>query len=136
MIFFGLAAVLILFTILWVVSIRIENSSIADVAWGPGILVIGLIYYFTSDSFSLRAQVTLALLAIWAMRLGIHLFYRMREHGEDFRYSKMREDYEDSWWWVSLFKVFLLQALVAWVISLPIYFAIVSLAPTALTIVV
>jgi len=130
----GLAAVLILFTVLWAVSLRLENSSIADVAWGPAILIIGFTYYFTSDGFSLRAQVTLALLAIWAMRLAVHLGMRLRLQGEDARYVKWRDEYEDSWWWISYFKVFLLQAVVAWVISLPIYFAIVSL-PTPLNII-
>jgi steroid 5-alpha reductase family enzyme len=129
----GLAAILILFTILWVVSLRLENSSIADVAWGPGILVIGLTYYFTSNGHSPRAHVTLALLAIWAIRLAAHLYIRMRLQGEDFRYVKWREEY-DHWWLVSYVKVFLLQAVIGWIISLPIYFAIVSVAPASLTV--
>jgi len=128
----GLAAILILFTILWAVSLRLENSSIADVAWAPGILVVGLIYYFTSDGAPLRAHLTLALLAIWALRLGAHLGLRTRLQGEDFRYVRWREEYEQ-WWLVSYFKVFLLQAVVGWLVSLPIYFAIVSVEPTALT---
>jgi len=128
----GLAAILILFSALWAVSLRLENSSIADVAWGPGILVIGLVYYFTSDGLPLRAHLTLALLAIWAIRLGTHLFIRTRQQGEDFRYVKWREEYEQ-WWLVSYFKVFLLQAVVAWIVSLPIYFAIVSVGSTSLT---
>ena len=133
MLLLGLAAIVVLFTALWVVSLRLQNSSIADVAWGPGILAIGLTYYFTSDSGSTRAHLTLALLAIWAIRLGVHLFIRLRLQGEDFRYVKWRDEY-DHWWLVSLFKVFLLQSVVAWVISLPIYFAIVSLEPRGLTI--
>ena len=132
MLLFGLAAIVILFLILWAVSIRLQNSSIADVAWGPGILAIGLTYYFTSDSGSTRAYLTLALLAIWALRLATHLYFRMQLQGEDFRYVRWRDEY-DHWWLVSLFKVFLLQAVVAWVISLPVYFAIVSLEPRALT---
>jgi steroid 5-alpha reductase family enzyme len=128
----GLAVIVILFTALWAVSLRLQNSSIADVAWGPGILVIGLTYYFTSDGHSLRAQVTLALLATWAVRLASHLFFRMRLQGEDYRYVKWRDEYEH-WWLVSYFKVFLLQAVVAWIVSLPIYFAIISLAPSSLT---
>jgi steroid 5-alpha reductase family enzyme len=128
----GLAAILILFTVLWAVSLRLENSSIADVAWGPGILVIGLTYYFTGDGAPLRAHLTLALLAMWAIRLGTHLGIRTRLQGEDFRYVKWRDDYEH-WWLVSYFKVFLLQAVIAWIVSLPIYFAIVSLAPASLT---
>jgi steroid 5-alpha reductase family enzyme len=129
----GLAASVLFFTILWGVSLRLQNSSIADVGWGPSILLIGLTYYFTSDGALLRAQLTLVLLAIWAVRLGLHLFYRQRREGEDYRYTKWRDEYEDSWWWFSYFKVFLLQSVVAWVVSLPIYFAIVSVGPPSLT---
>ena len=133
MVFLGLAAILILFTGLWAVSLRQQNCSIADVAWGPGILLIGLVYYFTSDGRTLRAHLTLALLAIWAIRLATHLYVRMRLQGEDFRYVKWRDDY-DHWWLVSYVKIFLLQAVVGWIISLPIYFAIVSVVPASLTI--
>lgn len=132
MLLLGLAAIVILFSILWAVSLSLENSSIADVAWGPGILAIGLTYYFTSDGFPLRAQLTLALLAIWAIRLAAHLGVRTRLLGEDFRYVRWREEY-NHWWLVSYFKVFLLQAVIGWIISLPIYFAIVSMDPTSLT---
>ena len=40
----GLAAVLVLFTALWLVSLLLRNSSIVDMWWGPGILLIGLTY--------------------------------------------------------------------------------------------
>jgi steroid 5-alpha reductase family enzyme len=130
----GLAAIVILFTILWVISVLLENSSIVDVAWGPGIFVIGLTYYVTGDGGSLRAHLTLALLAIWAIRLATHLFLRMRLLGEDYRHVSWRDQYEGHWWWVSYFKVFLPQSVIAWIVSLPIYFAIVSLAPRSLTI--
>lgn len=129
----GLAAIVVLFTLLWLWSVRLQNSSIADVAWGPGILVIGLTYYFTSDGFPLRAHLTLALVAIWAIRLAAHLGLRMRLEGEDYRYVRWRDEYEDSWWYVSYVRVFLVQAVLAWAVSLPIYFAIVSLRPPSLT---
>jgi steroid 5-alpha reductase family enzyme len=130
----GLAAVVVLFTILWAVSLRLEDASIADVAWGPGSLVIGLTYYFTSDGSPIRGRVTLVLLAAWAIRLALHLGARNRLQGEDARYVKWRDQYEEQWWWISYFKVFLLQSVIAWLISLPIYFAVVSLAPASLTV--
>lgn len=129
----GLVAILIFFTILWGLSIRLQNSSIADVGWGPGILVIGLTYYLSSDGYPLRAHLTLALLALWAVRLGGHLGWRNRLEGEDYRYARWRDEYEDNWWWFSYVKVFLLQAVIAWIVSMPIYFAIVSLVPPELT---
>ena len=141
MLLYGLAAILVLFTVLWVVSLRLENSSIVDVAWGPGILAIGLTYYLTgpsfyfasADGFVLRPHLTLALVALWAFRLASHLYARMRLLGEDFRYVGWRDRYEGHWWWISFFKVFLLQGFLAWVVSLPLYFAVVSMAPRALT---
>lgn len=132
MILLGLAAVLILSTIVWALSLRLQNASIADVAWGPAILVIGLTYYFTSDGAPVRARLTLVLLAIWAIRLALHIGTRNRLEGEDYRYVKWRDQYEDSWWWFSYIKVFLLQAVIAWIVSLPIYFAVVSLGPSTL----
>lgn len=135
MLLLGLAVSVLIFTILWVLSLRLQNSSIADVGWGPNILLIGLTYFFTSDGALLRGQLTLALLAIWAVRLGLHLFHRQRLEGEDYRYTKWRDEYEGKWWVISYFRVFLLQAIVAWVVSLPVYFAIVSVGPAALGII-
>ena len=133
MLLLGLATSVVFFTILWAVSLRLQNTSIADVGWGPNILLVGLTYYFTSDGYLLRAQLTLALVAIWALRLAWHLSTRMRNEGEDFRYSRWRDEYEDTWWWLSYVKVFLVQSIIAWVVSLPIYFAIVSVGPQSLT---
>ena len=133
MLLLGLVASVLFFTALWGYSIRIQNSSIADVGWGPAILVIGLTYYLTGGGYPARAYLVLALVALWGLRLAGHLGMRNRLEGEDFRYVRWRDEYEDSWWWFSYVKVFLLQSVVAWVVSLPIYFAIVSLTPASLT---
>jgi steroid 5-alpha reductase family enzyme len=131
----SLVAIVALFTILWYVSVRLEDSSIVDIAWGPSILVLSLIYYFTGNGAPLRAGLTVALVAIWAIRLGVHLYLRNQTQGEDARYEIMRSRRGRSWWWYSYFRVFLLQALTAWVASIPLYFAIVSVAPQNLTII-
>ena len=131
----GLAAILIVFTILWVVSIRLEDSSIADVAWGPAVLILALTYYFLGNGAPPRARLTLLLVACWAIRLGAHIFLRNQAEGEDFRYEYLRSRYRSTWWWFSYFRVFLLQAVLAWVVSIPLYFAIVSVAPRTLTII-
>jgi steroid 5-alpha reductase family enzyme len=131
----GLVVILIIFTIVWVVSVRLEDSSVVDIAWGPGILLLALTYYLTSNGAPVRARLTLALVAIWAIRLGAHLFIRNQAQGEDFRYETMRARRGPSWWWYSYFRVFLLQAVMAWIVSIPLFFAIVSIAPQSLNIV-
>ncbi len=131
----GLAVIVLLLTILWLVSLRLNDASIADIAWGPGILILALTFYFTSNGAPARARLTLALVAIWAVRLAAHLFVRNQLQGEDFRYEMLRSRYGRSWWWFSYVRVFLLQAVLAWIVSIPLYFAIVSVAPRTLTIV-
>ena len=129
----GLAAVLALFTGLWLVSLLVKNSSIVDMWWGPGILLIGLTYAITSDSQASRASAVLAMLTLWAVRLAWHIGLRNIGHGEDFRYAKWRRERGPSWWWFSYVKVFVLQAVIAWLISMPLYYAIASPQPAQVT---
>ena len=129
----GLIAVIALFTGLWLVSLVLKNSSIVDMWWGPGILLIGLTYTLTSGSGTSRSRMVLALLALWALRLAWHIGARNIGHGEDFRYAKWRRERGGSWWWFSFFKVFLLQAVIAWVVATPLYFAITATQPIHFT---
>ena len=129
----GLAAVVALFTALWLVSLLVRNSSIVDMWWGPGILLIGVTYAVTSNSAGDRDSVVVGLLALWAVRLAWHIGARNIGHGEDFRYAKWRRERGASWWWFSYFKVFILQAVIAWIISMPLYFAIAAPAPARFT---
>jgi len=129
----GLAAVVALFTILWVASLILRNSSIVDMWWGPGILLIGLTYFLTTAGAQSRGRVIVALLALWAIRLAWHIGARNIGHGEDFRYAKWRRERGAAWWWFSYFKVFLLQSVIAWIVSLPLYYAIAPVAPVGLT---
>ncbi len=129
----GLAAVVALFTILWIVSLIVRNSSIVDMWWGPGILLIGLTYLMTTDGAQARGRLVVALLALWALRLAWHIGARNIGHGEDFRYAKWRRERGASWWWFSYFKVFLLQSVIAWIISMPLYYAIAPATPERLS---
>ena len=86
----GLAAVVALFTILWLVSLAVRKTSIVDMWWGPGILLIGLAYMFSTDGDRMQSTLVVTLLALWAVRLAWHIGARNIGHGEDFRYAKWR----------------------------------------------
>ena len=129
----GLAAVLVLFTGLWLVSLAVRNSSIVDMWWGPGILLIGVTYKLTTAGADNRGALVLSLLMLWAIRLALHIGARNIGHGEDFRYAKWRSERGASWWWFSYFKVFVLQAVIAWIISMPLYYAISPAEPVHFT---
>jgi steroid 5-alpha reductase family enzyme len=129
----GLAAVIALGILLWLVSLAVRDSSIVDIAWGPLILAIGLTYFLTTGGFASRRTLIVACVALWATRLAWYIGRRNLGHGEDFRYAAWRRQYGDRWWWFSYFKVFLLQGVIAWIVALPLFYAITSDAPVTLT---
>ena len=129
----GLAAVIALGIILWLVSLAVRDSSIVDIAWGPLIFLIGLTYYLATDAPGSRARLIVALVALWAVRLAAHIGARNLGHGEDFRYAAWRAQHPDTWWIRSYFKVFLLQGVIAWIVAMPLFYAITTNASSGWT---
>jgi steroid 5-alpha reductase family enzyme len=114
------AAVIALATLLWGVSLRLRDASIVDVFWGPMFVVIATVGFLQGGGLPARKAIVLALVAVWGLRLAVHLAVRSRGRGEDYRYREMREKHGSRWWIVSLPYVFLLQATIASVVALPI----------------
>lgn len=129
----GLAAVIALGILLWLVSLAVRDSSIVDIAWGPLLFLVGVTYYATTTAPGSRARLMMALVALWAVRLAAHIGARNLGHGEDFRYAAWRAQHPDTWWIRSYFKVFLLQGVVAWIVAMPLYYAITSASPVHFT---
>lgn len=125
----GLVVTLAAFTLLWLVSLRLRDASIADPFWGPGFLLLTLTYLLGGGEPSRRGILVTGLVAAWALRLGIHLWKRNRGHGEDPRYAAMRERHGDRFGGVSLFTVFWLQAVILWVVALPIFGGVTGSGP-------
>ena len=120
----GLAVAAVAFSILWLVSLALENASIVDIFWGPGFILVGAYYAVTvSGAPTLRGLLILGLVTVWGLRLALHIGIRNAGAEEDFRYRKWREEAGANFWWFSLFKVFLLQAFVLWIVSSPLLLA-------------
>jgi steroid 5-alpha reductase family enzyme len=116
----GGAAILGFMLLLWAISLLIKNSSIVDIFWGFGFVASTWLYFFLSpEGVFIRKIILLALVTIWGMRLTLHILLRNWKKPEDFRYQKWRKESGNSWWIRSLFKVFLLQGLLMWIISAP-----------------
>lgn len=111
----GGLAILALMLLLWLASLRLHDASIIDAFWGPGFLLAAGVY----AALLKPNWLLLALVAIWGLRLGIHIARRNWGRGEDFRYRQWRQEAGTNWWWRSFFKVFLLQGALMWVISVP-----------------
>jgi steroid 5-alpha reductase family enzyme len=124
---FGSAAVAVgSFAALWLLSLPLKNSSIVDPFWGPGFAVVAWTAYLLADDPGGRGVLVASLVSAWGLRLGLHLTIRNWGKGEDFRYQTFRRRWRGPYWIVSLFRVFLLQAALLWVVSLPVQVAMVD----------
>ena len=120
--------------LLWLTSILIRDVSIIDRSFAVLLTAVTTVAFFLSEGVEIRKQLILLLVGVWAFRITFYLVRRHWGQGEDPRYTKLRSwvDNERAFVWLSLRKVFLLQGVVIWLVSLPIQIAQVYLAPTAL----
>jgi steroid 5-alpha reductase family enzyme len=120
----GLLVVVVAFSLMWLISVVIANASIVDVFWGIGFIIIGWYYLATvPDSPTARGWLACVLVTIWGLRLALHIGARNLGADEDFRYRRWRQRAGSRFWWISFFKVFLLQAIVLWIVSSPLLLA-------------
>jgi steroid 5-alpha reductase family enzyme len=126
---------LVLMTVLWLVSLVIKNSSIVDIFWGTGFVILAWVYFvLTPGGFIARKLLLTILTTLWGLRLSLYILRRNWRKPEDFRYQKWRWESGSRWWWKSFFQVFVLQGLLMWIISTPLLKAQSGLMPAHLTI--
>lgn len=114
-------AVLALLVATWLLSIKLRDVSIVDIAWGLGFVVIAWVAFATGDGDAGRRTLLAVLVTIWGLRLAGYIGRRKLRHpGEDSRYGEWRKKWGDRFWIVSLVNVFLLQAVLVWIVSLPV----------------
>ncbi|WP_417484401.1 DUF1295 domain-containing protein [Maricaulis salignorans] len=120
--------------ILWAISIPLKDVSFIDSFWAFGfVLVVGLSFILTPDGAPGRRLLLLGLTAIWGLRLGGYLFWRWRKEGPDKRYAAMFKHVKpEQKHWHSFKFVFMLQAVLLWIVSLPVQLGQVSATPAAL----
>lgn len=117
---FAFVGVMFMMTLLWIISIRINNVSIVDIFWGIGFIVVSGIYLYFDEEIRARDIMVFVLVAIWGLRLSLYLLLRNYGKPEDFRYQEFRKKYgAHRYWWFSFFQVFLLQGALITIISLP-----------------
>jgi steroid 5-alpha reductase family enzyme len=119
-----LGVVLAFGTLLWLLSLRLRDASIADIFWGPFFLLQAVMYAaLRPDGFDGRQLLVLGVVAIWAIRLATHIASRHAGRDEDDRYARWRRQHGDAWPLRSLLQVFWLQGGLAWIIGAPLLVA-------------
>jgi steroid 5-alpha reductase family enzyme len=122
----ALGVVVGLWCLVWLVSVAVRDASIADLMWGVGFVVVAGVALAAGSAHGPRRLLVAALTTLWALRLTAYLAWRNLGHGEDYRYRAMRRRFGARFPLVSLVSVFLLQAALVWIVSLPVQAAILA----------
>ncbi len=131
----GVMFVICVFVVgLWLASIALKDTSIADIFWGFGSAGMAWVFYFAAKGADPRATVTLVLATLWGVRLGAYIGWR-NWGAEDARYARLRRHVTDqgkSYVWHSLRAVFGFQGVCMVLCTLPLLVAIIAPSPARL----
>ena len=129
---YSLASIAIFAFAGWLLSILRNNVTHVDSMWS----LFFVLAAYTTAIFVLfvypapvRLILVLACVTIWALRLFIYLTQRNWGSHEDARYVLIRNNNQPHFWFKSLYIIFGLQALLAWVISVSLHAAITNITP-------
>lgn len=120
-----LAITLVLILGVFAIAARTRRFDLIDSFWGIGFGVVAVVTYIVSaDQGDLVARsVITALTEVWGLRLAAHIHTRNRLRTEDRRYAEMAERAGAHLYRYMLTRVYLVQAVLLWFVSLPVQFA-------------
>ena len=115
----GLGSISLLALLTWVVATLHRDVSVVDSMWGIFIVAAALEYSLSLPPSDTRGNWMLFLAGAWALRLSGYITWRNWGHGEDRRYQEIRKRNQPRFAFKSLYLVFAVQAVLAWVVSAP-----------------
>ena len=99
---------------------RQGRVSVVDTSWGLGFVAVALVAAFAGDGPVWRRLLLVVLVTIWGLRLAWHMHRRNSGKGEDPRYAEMLSGQPGHPLVVAIRKVYAIQGLSIWFVSLPI----------------
>jgi steroid 5-alpha reductase family enzyme len=115
------ATVLTLLLATYAASRPLNDVSIVDIAWGLAFVDVAWVAGAVAGGDATRTALAVVLATVWGLRLAGYIALRKARHpGEDPRYARIRNQFVT---------VFLLQAALAWIISLPLQAAAAATDP-------
>ena len=124
--FVSLAAITAFAMFGWMISLLRNNVTHVDSMWSLFFFFVSLSSVLLTADTSLRAQIILILVSIWALRLFVYLTWRNWGPHEDHRYVQIRNNNQPNFWLKSIVIIFGLQAVLAWIISMSLFGAVAS----------
>ena len=103
----------------WIASVARRDASLVDRMWSLMIAGPAVVYAAQSSWSSPRAIALLVLVLAWGLRLSAYITWRNWGHGEDRRYQQIRARNQPHFALKSLWLIFALQMVLAWIVSPP-----------------
>ncbi len=128
----GLALIAVLALLTWSASLVQRDASLVDRMWSLMIAGPTLVYAAQTAWTSPRAVAVLVLVLAWGVRLSAYITWRNWGHGEDRRYQEIRARNQPHFAFKSLYLIFALQMVLAWIVSAPTLAALVGDHPFGL----
>lgn len=132
-------ALFIYIFIAFIVGTIKKNNAIMDIFYGPAYFVVVMTSFilnlvFTS-TYCIRQVIISLLVLIWAVRLATYVFIRNRGKSEDYRYKAMRERWKKNVAVKSLFKIYLFQGIIVFLVGFPVWFVNISENPCVISLI-
>ncbi|MFD8491625.1 DUF1295 domain-containing protein [Amycolatopsis sp. NPDC059657] len=110
---------LVAVTLTFGIAVARKRWDTIDTFWGLGFAIVAVTSFLVADT----PFVVMALTVVWGVRLAVHL--HLRNHGlpEDPRYVKMAKRMGPNPALPMFLRVYLLQAVILWFVSLPVQLA-------------
>jgi steroid 5-alpha reductase family enzyme len=124
--FVALFVILAVGVVSWLVSTVKNDVSFVDSLWSLFFLIAAIVFALDAQPLANRGTLVLVLVTIWSLRLSIYITARNWGEPEDYRYQSIRKNSEPGFKFKSLYIVFGLQGVLAWLIALPLLPAIAS----------
>ncbi len=125
---YALIAILLFALSGWLLSFATKHYSHVDSMWSLFMAITAYVSALFVYDLSARAVLVLIAITLWALRLS--LFLTWRNWGkEDHRYQTIRQNNEPHFWFKSLYIIFAFQAVLAWIISYPLFAAVTDGSP-------
>lgn len=120
-ILFSFIFIWVYMSLVYLIAIKKDDLSIIDIAYGPGFVVAGIAQMLFAKGIGSHFILSFVLISFWALRLALQIGIRKIGKGEDYRYTKMREDFGSKWKLISYIKIFLFQGLLILIIESPLF---------------
>lgn len=113
----------------WIFSLVRDDVTHVDSMWSLFLGMSAFSYTLYFYHLPARTILILVLVTIWAIRLSAYLTWRNWGKQEDHRYAEIRNHNAPFFWLKSIYIIFGLQAVLAWIISLPLFVGVSSTLP-------